>query len=77
MFQPGGGYVEGIRGRSGGAGVDHAVYRNDRDLGAIDPPALKGGPGRDLGAGFVLGKSGTAGRICAFRVDSSGRRHHH
>src|SRR6266851_2281394 len=36
----GGGRVEDIRGRSRGAGVDYAVCRNDRGLGAADSPAL-------------------------------------
>src|SRR3979490_2687388 len=38
---PGGRHVEDIRGRGGGAGIDHAVRRDDRGLGAGDSPALK------------------------------------
>ena len=37
----GGGYVEGIRGRGGGTGVDRAVCRDDRGLGATVRAALK------------------------------------
>ena len=34
-------HVEDIRGGGGGAGFDLAVCRDDRDLGAADPPALR------------------------------------
>jgi hypothetical protein len=40
LFQ-GGGDVEGIRGRSGSAGIDHAVRRDDRGLGAADSAVLR------------------------------------
>lgn len=42
----GGGHVEDFRGRGGGVGVDCAVCRDDRGLGAIDPPTLNARPGR-------------------------------
>src|ERR1700744_2199111 len=38
----GGRYVEGVCGRSGGAGVDCAVCRDDRGLGAVASPTLTG-----------------------------------
>src|ERR1700682_179745 len=41
----GGGHVEDIRGRGCGAGIDHAVRRDDRGLGAGDSPALRLVPG--------------------------------
>ena len=34
-------HVEDIRGRSGSAGVDRAVRRDDRGLGTADSPALR------------------------------------
>jgi hypothetical protein len=85
----GGRHVEDIRGRGCGAGVDHTFRRDDRHLGAADSPTLKATPGarpawqgaaRKTGARESrqgLGKTGTAGINCPFRVDTSSRRHHH
>ena len=69
----GGGHVEGFRGRGGGAGVDHAVRRDDRGLGPADPPIVRTSPDRPRS----LGKRGTAAWKGAFRVDTSGAKHHH
>ena len=57
----GGGHVEDIRGRSGGAGVDHAFRRDDCGVGAADSPALRLHP--RVRRGQALGKSGTAATI--------------
>jgi hypothetical protein len=76
----GGGHVEDLCGRSSGAGVNHAVHRNDRGLGAADPPVLgvRGHRGHLFGdIADTLGKSGMVGAGRAFRVDSSGWKHHH
>ena len=48
----GGGHVEDIRGRSGGAGVDHAFRRDDCGVGAADSPALRLHPRVRRGAGL-------------------------
>src|SRR5258705_9622720 len=73
--------VADVRGRSGGAGVDYAVCRDDRGLGTGDSAALRrignlieADPSR-LADG--LGKSRMAGAEAAFRVDSARPRHHH
>src|SRR5260370_29461750 len=68
MFQHrGDGYVEDIRGRSGGAGVDYAVCRDDRGLGAADPSALTLQPRRwaDGREGMGWGKAGWRATIAA------------
>src|SRR6266576_1127304 len=56
-------HAEDIRGGGGGAGVDFAVCRDDRGLGAADPPALR--------------KKGMARDNWALPVDTAGLRHHH
>jgi hypothetical protein len=53
------GDVEDIRGRSGGFGVDLAVCRDDRRLGAIDPAAVRSGGRERRGA---LGEKPDGGR---------------
>ena len=58
----GGGHVEGFRGRGGGAGVDRVVRRDDRGLGAIDPPALKPPSGLISDGGACLGEKRDGGR---------------
>jgi hypothetical protein len=51
MFQERGGhYAEDIRGRGCGADIDRAFCRDDRDLGAVDSPALRPRPA--LGPGW-------------------------
>lgn len=57
----GDGHVEGICGRSGGVGVDQPVRRDDRGLGAVDPPALTSA-GSAQGAGTHPGEKPDGGR---------------
>ena len=64
-------HVEDVRGGGGGAGLDFAVRRNDRGLGAADSPILRSG-GAD-----ALRKEGTASGNGALPVDSAGLRHQH
>ena len=67
------GDVEDFRGRSSRIGVDCAVCRDDRGLGAADSPVVR--PFADIVD--TLGKSRTAGWNGAFRVDTCRRRLHH
>src|SRR6266550_2448549 len=60
----GGGHVEDIRGRSCGAGVDHAFRRDGRGVGAVDPPALRW-PQRCAPSGGRLGEKRDRGCNCA------------
>jgi hypothetical protein len=64
-------YVEDIRGRGGGAGVNFAVRRDDRGLGPADPPVLRSPGGR------ALRKKGKACDNCGLPVDTAGPRDHH
>src|ERR1700730_830746 len=70
VLDKGAGHVEDVCGRGCGAGIDRAVRRDDRGLGAIDSPAL-------IPAPCDLGKSGTPDWKARFRVDRLGPRHHH
>src|SRR3954463_356731 len=72
-------HVEDVCGRSRGFGVDFAVYRDDRGVGAGDPAALRlvarTGPMRP--SRRPLGISRMARAQGSFRVDSARPRHHH
>jgi hypothetical protein len=75
-----GGHVEGFRRGSSRIGFDFAVYRDGRGLGAAYSPTVRrSGTSVTPVRGYHrrLGKSRTATEMAAFRVDSSGLRHHH
>ena len=62
----GGGYVESFRGGGCGIGVDHAVRRDDRGLGAAVFAALKrmnASPDRQTGEGIITVRHGRSRRL--------------
>src|ERR1700722_7950246 len=82
MFLSGGGHVEDFRGRGSCIGLDCAVCRDDRGLGAADSPALRcsqtsptpwGKAGRRVGMAPSAGTHPTPGITIEWRVGPSAR----
>ena len=69
----GGGHVEGFRRRGGSAGIDYAVCRDDRGLGATYSPVLRRWSGPAWGkAGWRLAVARSAWTPLVGRITIAG-----